>query len=100
MTSISIGELTPSSIAEIEMDEMISIKGGSLALGVASDLLKALPELTAFKGLFITQEVLDDIDSMAFNNVMGLFDYIPVVPAEEVATPSPQIPQRRRGLVF
>ena len=98
MVTIIISELETSSVTEINTEEMSSIKGGMTSLAVSRELLEAVPDLQAVRGIVLTPEVFNQIDSLSFGEIRGLFDFIPVIAAEEVPIPGPQIP--RRGIIF
>ena len=98
MAAITISELTPSLLTEIDTDEMGLIKGGKIGIVVDPKLLEALPLLESVNGFVVTQTILDDIDSLSLGDSLNLFALVPVVSADEVSTPGPQI--TRRGLVF
>lgn len=95
MTSIKIGELNHTIIAEIEINDVSFIRGGAM-IGVSQDLLKYVPELEAIEVLIVTEDVFNQVGSMSFNNVSGLFSLASVrptnSPANPVPTTNPQLP--------
>ena len=88
MTSIKIGELTSSFIAEIDTDEMSSIEGGAnnFSIGLPSDLVTKLPELEAISVLPITTDVFDSINSLSFREIQNLSNFAGVVPGNQSST--------------
>ncbi len=93
MVAITISELTTSSLREIDADEMSLLQGGMTSLPVSRELLEAVPDLEAVRGIVLTPEIFNSIDSLSFGDIRGLFDFVPVVAANEVTTPGPQIPR-------
>lgn len=95
MTSINISELTYSGIAEINMNDMSSIRGGKAKIGISYELLTYVPKLEAIEALVLTEDVLNEIDPMSFDNIRGLFGLIQVVPNDKGPITQSQIPIRR-----
>ena len=98
MVAIIISELTNSSIAEINTDEMCLIRGGNTRVAVSPQLLEVLPDLEAVNGLIVTQEILDSVKSLSLPEIFNLFSLVPIVSADEVRPSGRQI--NRRGLIF
>lgn len=98
MTSIKIGDLNHATIAEIDMNDMSAIRGGA-TIGVSPDLLKYVPQLEAIEVLVVTEDVFNEVDSMSFDNVRGLFNFAQVAPVNSptnrVPITEPQLPIRR-----
>ncbi len=98
MTSINIGELSHSTLAEINMNYMSLIRGGA-TIGVPPDLLRYVPQLEAIEVLVVTEDVFNEVDSMSSNNLSELFNFAQVVPVNSptnrVPTTRPQLPIRR-----
>lgn len=86
MVAITISELIPSSIAEIDIDEMNSIKGGLL---LSQELFQAVPNLDAVSVLIPTEELLERTDSFSLGEIQNLFDFVSVSPAP-IGIPSPR----------
>ncbi len=92
MVAITISELIPSSITEIDIDEMSSIQGGLL---LSQELFIAVPDLEAVKVLIPDEELLERTD-FSLGEIQDLFKFTPVTPAP-ISSP---IPSRRRGFSF
>lgn len=84
MVAITISELTPSSIAEVDLDKIDCIRGGEIAVAVDSKLLEALPLLEAISGFFVNQTILDKSGSLSVKDVIDLPQLVPVRSAAEV----------------
>lgn len=86
MVAITISELIPSSITEIDIDEMSSIQGGLL---LSQELFIAVPDLDAVRVLIPTEELLESTESFSIGEIQNLFDFVSVAPAP-IRIPTPR----------
>lgn len=98
MASIAIYELITSSLAEIDIDEMSSLRGGRNSLSDNRKRLISVSDLEAVNVLIPNEKVLNKLDSLSFGEIRSLFDLMSLVGTEEVPTPGLQI--SRRGFVL
>lgn len=79
MASITISELNPSSIAEINEDEMLAIKGG-LEIAIQREYFEAVEGLQQISLLVVDEDLLANRDSLSVSNLSSLFEFTDVVP--------------------
>ena len=95
MVVINIYELIPSSITEIELDEMSLIQGGTGSLILSRDIFDNVPGLEAVSVL-ISDEELSERTDFSLGEIQNIFEFTPVTPAP-LSSP---IPSRRRRFFF
>ena len=88
MVAIAIYELIPSSIAELDINDISLIKGG---ITVSQKLLEVVPDFEGAEMLLPTQELLENLESFSFREIQDMFEFISV----EKAPISVPIPGRR-----
>ena len=96
MVAINISELIPSSIAEIDINEINLIKGGINSLYLSQEVFDAVPGLEAVSVFIPTEEVLERTEPFSIGEIQNIFEFTPVQPAPiTVALPRRRSTRRR-----